>query len=108
MSALGQKADMCIAIRHVRFTPNSDRESGFSETVMFASSSGAPTVAASNTSNMPKVTEIGCLTLRVRLAWRAIVSKKLDAPYRSGKSKTGIKVKNPKAPAATRAQDGTF
>ena len=37
-----------------------------------------------------------------------IVSKKLDAPYRSGPSKAWIKVKNPKAPAATRAQDGTF
>jgi bifunctional non-homologous end joining protein LigD len=37
-----------------------------------------------------------------------IVSKKLDAPYQSGKSKTWIKIKNPKAPAATRAADGTF
>ena len=37
----GSKADICSAKRHVRFTPNSDRESGFSETVMFASSSGA-------------------------------------------------------------------
>ena len=37
-----------------------------------------------------------------------IVSKKLDAPYRSGPSKAWIKVKNPKAPAATRASDGTF
>jgi hypothetical protein len=31
-----------------------------------------------------------------------------DAPYRSGPSRTWIKVKNPKAPAATRAIDGTF
>ncbi|HEX9071978.1 MAG TPA: hypothetical protein VF852_08520 [Pseudolabrys sp.] len=31
-----------------------------------------------------------------------IVSKKVDAPYRSGPSKSWIKVKNPKAPAATR------
>ena len=37
-----------------------------------------------------------------------IVSKKLDSPYRSGASKAWIKVKNPKAPAATRAADGTF
>jgi len=36
------------------------------------------------------------------------VSKKLNASYRSGPSKTWIKVKNPKAPAATRAVDGTF
>jgi bifunctional non-homologous end joining protein LigD len=38
-----------------------------------------------------------------RLGLEGIVSKKLDAPYRSGKSKLWIKVKNPKAPAATRA-----
>jgi hypothetical protein len=35
-------------------------------------------------------------------------TKKLNAPYRSGPSKTWIKVKNPKAPAAIRAVDGTF
>ena len=40
-----------------------------------------------------------------KLGLEGIVSKKLDAPYRSGKSKTWIKVKNPKAPAATRAQN---
>jgi ATP-dependent DNA ligase len=43
-----------------------------------------------------------------RLGLEGIVSKKLNAPYRSGPSKTWIKVKNPKAPAATRAVDGTF
>jgi bifunctional non-homologous end joining protein LigD len=43
-----------------------------------------------------------------KLGLEGIVSKKLDAPYRSGPSKTWIKVKNPKAPAATRAVDGTF
>ena len=37
-----------------------------------------------------------------------IVSKKLDAPYKSGPSKAWLKIKNPKAPAATRAVDGTF
>ena len=42
------------------------------------------------------------------LGLEGIVSKKLDAPDRSGPSKTWIKVKNPKAPAATRAIDGTF
>ena len=42
------------------------------------------------------------------LGLEGIVSKKLDAPYRSGPSKTWIKVKNPKAPAATRAIDGIF
>jgi hypothetical protein len=38
----------------------------------------------------------------------AIVSKKLNAPYKSGPSKAWLKIKNPKAPAATRATDGTF
>jgi bifunctional non-homologous end joining protein LigD len=42
------------------------------------------------------------------LGLEGIVSKKLNAPYRSGPSKTWIKVKNPKAPAATRTIDGTF
>ena len=40
-----------------------------------------------------------------KLGLEGIVSKKL---YRSGPAKTWIKVKNPKAPAATRAMDGTF
>jgi hypothetical protein len=32
----GSKADMCNASTHVRFTPNSDRESDFPQTVMSA------------------------------------------------------------------------
>ena len=36
------------------------------------------------------------------LGLEGIVSKKLNAPDRSGPSKVSIKVKNPKAPAATR------
>ena len=36
MSAFGSKADICAATSHVRFTPNSDRESGFPQTVMSA------------------------------------------------------------------------
>ena len=32
----GSKADMCSALGHVRFTPNSDRESGHRQTVMSA------------------------------------------------------------------------
>ena len=42
------------------------------------------------------------------LGLESIVSKRLEAPYRSGPSKTWIKVKNPKSPAAARAVDGTF
>jgi bifunctional non-homologous end joining protein LigD len=37
-----------------------------------------------------------------KLGLEGIVSKKLNAPYRSGPSKSWIKVKNPKAAAATR------
>jgi bifunctional non-homologous end joining protein LigD len=42
------------------------------------------------------------------LGLEGVVSKKLDAPYKSGPSKAWLKIKNPKAPAATRAIDGTF
>ena len=40
--------------------------------------------------------------------FEGIVSKRLTSPYRSGPSKTWIKVKNPKAAAATRVLEGTF
>jgi ATP-dependent DNA ligase len=43
-----------------------------------------------------------------KLGLEGIVSKRLDAPYRSGPSKNWIKVKNPKAPAAVRIIDGGF
>ena len=43
-----------------------------------------------------------------KLGPERIVSKKLDAPYRSGKSKAWIKVRNPDVPAAARAIDGIF
>jgi hypothetical protein len=36
MSALGQKQTFAAAKSHVRFAPNSDRESGFPQTVMSA------------------------------------------------------------------------
>jgi bifunctional non-homologous end joining protein LigD len=42
------------------------------------------------------------------LGLEGIVSKRLTSVYRSGPSKTWIKVKNPNSPAATRAVDGTF
>jgi bifunctional non-homologous end joining protein LigD len=43
-----------------------------------------------------------------KLGLEGIVSKKVGAPYKSGPSKVWVKIKNPKAPAATRAADGTF
>ena len=42
------------------------------------------------------------------LGLEGIVSKKLDAQYRSGPSKAWLKIKNPRAPTATRLVDGTF
>jgi bifunctional non-homologous end joining protein LigD len=43
-----------------------------------------------------------------RMGLQGIVAKRIDAAYRSGRSKAWIKVRNPKAPAATRIEDGTF
>jgi bifunctional non-homologous end joining protein LigD len=43
-----------------------------------------------------------------KLGLERIVSKKLDAPYKSGLSKAWLKIKNPKSPAATRVIDRTF
>jgi bifunctional non-homologous end joining protein LigD len=43
-----------------------------------------------------------------KLGLEGIVSKRLDSPYWSGPSKAWLKIKNPKAPAATRAINGTF
>jgi bifunctional non-homologous end joining protein LigD len=37
-----------------------------------------------------------------------IVAKRMDAPYRSGRSKAWIKIKNPGSPAMLRVEDGTF
>jgi ATP-dependent DNA ligase len=42
------------------------------------------------------------------LGLERIVFKKINSPYRSGPSKSWIKVKNPKAAGATRVLDGTF
>jgi bifunctional non-homologous end joining protein LigD len=43
-----------------------------------------------------------------KLGLEGIVSKKPNAPYRSGPSKTWIKVKNPESAAARRVIEGTF
>ena len=43
-----------------------------------------------------------------KLGLEGIVSKRLTSVYKSGPSRAWIKVKNPKAPAATRVIDGTF
>jgi hypothetical protein len=43
-----------------------------------------------------------------KLGLEGIVSKKLNAPYKSGPSKAWLKIKNPEAPAATRAIEALF
>jgi ATP-dependent DNA ligase len=43
------------------------------------------------------------LSAACKLGLEGIVSKKLNAPYKSGPSKAWLKIKNPNAPAATRA-----
>jgi bifunctional non-homologous end joining protein LigD len=42
-----------------------------------------------------------------RMSLKGVVSKRRDFPYRSGRSKSWIKVKNLKSPAMLRLQDGT-
>ena len=37
-----------------------------------------------------------------KLGLEGIVSKRVNSPYRSGKSKSGLKLKNPKAPGYLR------
>jgi bifunctional non-homologous end joining protein LigD len=43
-----------------------------------------------------------------KLGLEGIVSKRRDMPYRSGRAKCWIKVKNPSSPAMLRVQDGTW
>jgi len=43
-----------------------------------------------------------------KLGLEGIVSKRVDAPYRSGPARSWLKVRNPSASAATRREDGTF
>jgi len=43
-----------------------------------------------------------------KVGLEGIVSKRLDAAYKSGKARSWLKIKNPKAPAATRVADGTL
>jgi ATP-dependent DNA ligase len=43
-----------------------------------------------------------------KLGLEGIVSKRRDLPYRSGRCKAWVKVKNPASPAVLRIQDGTW
>jgi ATP-dependent DNA ligase len=55
--------------------------------------------------NVPSITRVAAVC---NLGLEGIVSKRLTSVYKSGPSKTWIKVKNPKSPVATRAMDLTF
>jgi ATP-dependent DNA ligase len=48
-------------------------------------------------SHGPAIYQAAC-----RMGLEGIVSKRVDRPYRSGRSPDWIKVKNPEAPAASR------
>jgi bifunctional non-homologous end joining protein LigD len=41
-----------------------------------------------------------------RFGAEGIVSKRRESPYRSGRTRTWLKVKNPKSPAVMRIEDG--
>jgi bifunctional non-homologous end joining protein LigD len=43
-----------------------------------------------------------------RMGLEGIVSKRLDKPYRSGRSGDWIKTKNPDSPAMQRAREGRW
>ena len=58
--------------------------------------------------DIPKAMAVEMFKAVCKLGLEGIVSKKLDAPYRSGTSKSWVKIKNPKAPAAMRVIDGDF
>jgi bifunctional non-homologous end joining protein LigD len=43
-----------------------------------------------------------------KMGLEGVVSKRRDLPYRSGRAKSWLKIKNPKSPAMLRVEDGTF
>jgi bifunctional non-homologous end joining protein LigD len=43
-----------------------------------------------------------------KLGCEGIVSKRRDLPYRSGRAKSWLKIKNPASPAVLRIEEGTF
>ena len=65
---------------------------------MHPTSTPAPSARASAPSCSP------CLPVGLE----GIVSKRLTAPYRSGRSSDWLKVKNPDSPAMVRARDGEW
>jgi len=58
----GSKADMCVAKRHVRFTPNSDRESEIPQKAMSALPPKADMCSAVVHVCFGPIADIGCVT----------------------------------------------
>ena len=91
---------MCSAQVHVRYAPNADIELG--SLVLRKAREGIQYVEHAK-GHGDKLFAAVC-----NLGLEGIVSKRLTSAYKSGRSKTWIKVKKPRSPAATRAIDGTF
>ena len=72
---IGSKADMCSALWHVRFTPNSDRKSGPPHKVM----SALPAKA-----DMCGATSDVCFGPKADIASHFSQSQTLDQPYPTG------------------------
>ena len=68
----------------------------------FCAASDAARRVAFNTSSIQGGDGAKMFAAACKHGLEGIVSKKLNAPYRSGPSKSWIKVKNPKAAAVTR------
>ena len=58
----GSEADICAATSHVRFTPNSDRESDFPQTVMSALPPKADMCGAARYVRFGPIADIGQLS----------------------------------------------
>ena len=61
-------------------------------------------VTGYSTSSTPKSDGDEMFQAACKLGLEGIVSKRIDAPYRSGPARSWLKIRNPKAPAATLAR----
>src|SRR5262247_1390394 len=79
----GSKADMCVAKSDVRFTPNSDRESGLPQTVMSALPPKADMCSAVADVCFGPIADIRALTQSPHLRRRSIPRECLcQSPWR--------------------------
>ena len=98
-SAYAYAFDLLMVDGHdMRREPLADRKAAFAKLLRKAK----PGIRYSeHTGDGRKIFESAC-----KLGLVGIVSKRLNAPYRSGKVKTWLKTKNPKAAAVLRVQEG--